>query len=324
MNGGEVISGKIDVARALDLTISFFQVWEEDLVQEAVNKLGWAKKKMFSMFCGCFHNTLISAWIEQICIIIHARIHPSFQHIWKCSPTKCNAAGGSTWNLEWQWRKLLLIQNCFNDFQKYLWERAEAKLLQVRLCIPKTMFFNFAHVRKNIERHTSWLWHAWPGLQRLRWSSLEGSGWLIFFVGLALFFRSKIYGTRNKISLSHSFMLGNMVSIVRYLQPEIFCRFRMIAGLCFVRTLFVQYVGKVRTMAKRVRTMFVWLTTKVRTILYELFGHCTNFVEHCTNYASSCNSLCKFGHWVVTVRRSTSKLLWGFSISTPTCDVVFE
>ena len=40
MNGGEVISGKIDVARALDLTISFSQVWEEDLVQEAVNKLG--------------------------------------------------------------------------------------------------------------------------------------------------------------------------------------------------------------------------------------------------------------------------------------------
>ena len=152
----------------------------------------------------------------------------------------------------------------------------------------------------------------------------KGPVGIFFFVGLALFFRSKIYGTRNKISLSHSFMLGNMVSIVRYLQPEIFCRFRMIAGLCFVRTLFVQYVGKVRTMAKRVRTMFVWLTTKVRTILYELFGHCTNFVEHCTNYASSCNSLCKFGHWVVTVRRSTSKLLWGFSISTPTCDVVFE
>ena len=32
-------------------------------------------------------------------------------------------------------------------------------------------------------------------------------------------------------------------------------------------------------MARQVRTMFVQSTTKVRTILYELFGHCTNIVR---------------------------------------------
>ena len=42
MNGGEVVQGKldVDVARALDFTISFFfNAWEEDLVQETANNL---------------------------------------------------------------------------------------------------------------------------------------------------------------------------------------------------------------------------------------------------------------------------------------------
>jgi hypothetical protein len=69
----------------------FSHVWEEDLVQETANNL-WRVKKTCSMFCGCFHNTLISANLyHNPC---HAHIHPSFQHIWKCSPTKCNAVGG--------------------------------------------------------------------------------------------------------------------------------------------------------------------------------------------------------------------------------------
>ena len=43
--------------------------------------------------------------------------------------------------------------NMFCDFQN-LWERAEAKLLHLRLCIPKIMLFNFARAgRKHREAY---------------------------------------------------------------------------------------------------------------------------------------------------------------------------